>query len=166
MMKTVYPLALRVGVGNPRCVARATAQDMPLVQSPSQAKAMKTNFYRLDRTCDAQIIATFGDAQLVKNIDGRYKLRGGSTADYTAAKEWVSLFLHEAVVSLPPPVAGRTGLSGFARSVSEYCGSFGSMPLLRTSFTALFASLTRSREGSRKRTPGRSSGGSRVTLES
>jgi hypothetical protein len=81
--------------------------------------AVRTNFHRIDRAGDVHIIATFGHAQLVRHVDGRYELRGGSAADHTGAKEWISLFLHEAVVSPPPPVAGQMSLSGFAYSVSN-----------------------------------------------
>jgi hypothetical protein len=47
-----------------------------------------------------KVIAQFGNAQLIKTQDGKWELRGGSTSDHTAAKEWISLFLHEAVVSM------------------------------------------------------------------
>jgi hypothetical protein len=63
----------------------------------------RTNSYRTDAECGVQTIATFGDAQLVRLINVRYELRGGSDADHTAAQEWISLFLHEAVVTPPPP---------------------------------------------------------------
>jgi hypothetical protein len=62
---------------------------------------MKSNF---DRTANVRIVASFGDAQLVRHINGRYELRGGSAAEHTDAMEWISIFLHEAVVSFPPPV--------------------------------------------------------------
>lgn len=80
---------------------------------------MKMNFNRINHTCNVHVIAAFGNAQLVRHNDGRYELRGGSAAEYTDAKEWISLFLHEAVVSPPPPATGQTRLSGFARSVSD-----------------------------------------------
>lgn len=44
-------------------------------------------------------IARWGRAELVRFMDGRYELRGGTRADRLAAKEWCSLFLHEAAVS-------------------------------------------------------------------
>ena len=65
--------------------------------------AMQTNFYGDDGDCDDNIIATFGDAQLVRHTSGQYELRGGAATDHTSAKEWISLFLHEAVVSSPSP---------------------------------------------------------------
>jgi hypothetical protein len=44
------------------------------------------------------LIASFGQAQLVARADGRVELRGGSNADKAEAKEWISLFMHEAVL--------------------------------------------------------------------
>jgi hypothetical protein len=46
-----------------------------------------------------ETIAMFGDARLVKQLDGKIELLGGSPADRAAALEWCSLFLHEAVVA-------------------------------------------------------------------
>jgi len=43
------------------------------------------------------LIASFGRAKLVSRADGRLELRGGSDADRTEAKEWISLFMHDAV---------------------------------------------------------------------
>ena len=49
-----------------------------------------------------KVIAVFGEAELVKSADGRFELRGGTRADYIAAQEWISLFLHEAVCTFRP----------------------------------------------------------------
>ncbi len=56
------------------------------------------------RAGKVRLVATFGDSQLVKRASGRYELCGASAADHTDAKEWMSLFLHEAIVSSPPPL--------------------------------------------------------------
>jgi hypothetical protein len=60
---------------------------------------MKLN--RLDwlRRDEGEILAVFGAARLVKRLNGRLELVGGTAADQTAAREWTSLFLHEAVFS-------------------------------------------------------------------
>lgn len=42
-------------------------------------------------------ITTFGGAKLVSMRDGSVELRGGKAEERTAAKEWISLFMHEAV---------------------------------------------------------------------
>jgi len=80
---------------------------------------MKPDFNRVDCMEYVHSIATFGDAQLVRHINGRYELRGGSAGDHTDAKEWISLFFHDAVVSFPSPVARRTRSTGLARRVSN-----------------------------------------------
>jgi hypothetical protein len=47
---------------------------------------------------EGEVIARFGDAQLIRFLDGKMELRGGSNDDRTAAREWMSMFWHEAVV--------------------------------------------------------------------
>ena len=42
-------------------------------------------------------ITTFGEARLISLHNGSVELRGGRAAERTAAKEWISLFMHEAV---------------------------------------------------------------------
>jgi hypothetical protein len=54
-----------------------------------------------------EVIAIFGDAKLVKTLGQKYELRGGSAEDHTEAKEWISMFLHEAVVKNLPLRTGR-----------------------------------------------------------
>jgi hypothetical protein len=44
-----------------------------------------------------RVLLRFGHADLVTVHNGRLELRGGSTADRTEAKEYISLFMHEAV---------------------------------------------------------------------
>lgn len=61
-------------------------------------KAMKFRSYFPNFKDEGQVIASFGQAQLVKHLDGKYELRGGSTGDRLAAKEWISLFCHKIVV--------------------------------------------------------------------
>ncbi len=43
------------------------------------------------------LVARFGQANLVSRADGRVELRGGSAVDRAEAREWISLFMHEAV---------------------------------------------------------------------
>lgn len=47
---------------------------------------------------EGELIAGFGQARLVKTLDCKYELRGGSHEDRLAAREWISLFFHDAVV--------------------------------------------------------------------
>jgi len=45
-----------------------------------------------------RVIASFGQATLVKTLDNKYELRGGSKEDRLSAYEWISLFMHHVVV--------------------------------------------------------------------
>ena len=45
-----------------------------------------------------EIVAVFGEAKLVRRLDGKTELRGGTEQDRLAAKEWISLFWHDAVL--------------------------------------------------------------------
>lgn len=49
--------------------------------------------------------ASFGEARLFRKPNGDYELVGGTSADRVAAKEWVSLFMHEASISFRPAPA-------------------------------------------------------------
>ncbi len=66
---------------------------------PSQTGGMKIRhlFPELERR-NAQLIATFGRAQLVRTHDRGYELRGGTPGDRVEAREWISLFMHDVVV--------------------------------------------------------------------
>ena len=46
-----------------------------------------------------QIIAEFGKGRLIQQPGGKLVLQGGTPADRTEAQEFVSLFMHEAVLS-------------------------------------------------------------------
>jgi hypothetical protein len=49
----------------------------------------------------SRIVASFGRANLVRTTGASYELRGTATdGDLTDAKEWVSMFMHEACVVL------------------------------------------------------------------
>ena len=61
---------------------------------------MKTLIRGMNETRYWNLIACFGQARLVNGADGRVELQGGSDADRTDAKEWVSLFMHDAVLRI------------------------------------------------------------------
>lgn len=65
---------------------------------------MKNLFGRIAEIEKCRLIATFGRARLVVANRGQLELRGGSLGDQVAAREWISLFMHEAV---PKVVAAR-----------------------------------------------------------
>ena len=52
---------------------------------------------------NGEVVASWGQAQLVRYLDGRTELKGGSREDRMAAREWISLFWHEALVSADCP---------------------------------------------------------------
>jgi len=58
---------------------------------------MKSLFVQL-RPNRGKVIVSFGGADLLRNRDGKFELRGGSRAERQAAREWVSYFLHNAAV--------------------------------------------------------------------
>jgi hypothetical protein len=47
---------------------------------------------------EGEVVASFGQAQLVRFLDSKCVLRGGSEEDRTAAKKWISLFWRDRVV--------------------------------------------------------------------
>jgi hypothetical protein len=51
---------------------------------------------------ESPVILQFGQAQLLKR-NGRFELVGGSRDDHTEAKELISLFWHEVIISTPRP---------------------------------------------------------------
>jgi hypothetical protein len=54
--------------------------------------------YATQAICE-HIIAQFGKGRLVRETDGHLILKGGTPADCSEAQEYVSLFMHEAVLS-------------------------------------------------------------------
>jgi len=46
---------------------------------------------------EGEVVAAWGEARLIRYLDGRTELRGGSKEDRLAAQEWLSLFWHGAV---------------------------------------------------------------------
>jgi hypothetical protein len=48
---------------------------------------------------ETEVIARFGQAELVKTREGKYELRGGSDEDRAKAREWISMFFHAAVIT-------------------------------------------------------------------
>ena len=63
---------------------------------------MKLKNFLSQITHQGETLAYFGQARLVKQLDGRLELFGGSNDDQIAAREWISMFLHEAVVREVP----------------------------------------------------------------
>ena len=62
---------------------------------------MKMKFFPLFRD-EGELVASWGEARLIKYLDGKLVLKGGSREDRIAVREWISLFWHEAVVRESP----------------------------------------------------------------
>jgi hypothetical protein len=60
---------------------------------------MKNRIKCLNHPKNERLITTFGSGRLVRLADGSTLLRGGQPHDQTAAKEWISLFMHDLVLS-------------------------------------------------------------------
>ena len=63
---------------------------------------MKTLVNGLNEPRYWNLVARFGRAKLLSRADGRVELRGGTDADRTEAREWISLFMHDAVPRVVP----------------------------------------------------------------
>jgi hypothetical protein len=44
-----------------------------------------------------EVVATFGQAQMIRTLDGKCQLKGGTDVDRQKAKEWMVSFLPEAL---------------------------------------------------------------------
>lgn len=59
---------------------------------------MNVNLMRWIRTDgELETVATFGSSRIVRLRSGRLEIRGGTPQDRSAAKEWSSIFCHEAL---------------------------------------------------------------------
>ena len=58
---------------------------------------MKRFFPQFGKT-EGELIASWDDAKLIKALDGKYELVGGTKQGLTAAREWISLFMPDAVI--------------------------------------------------------------------
>lgn len=58
----------------------------PLCQTPG----MQIDY---TETETSELIACFGSAQLIKYLDGRFQLRGGTASDRQRACDWLEMFM-------------------------------------------------------------------------
>lgn len=59
-------------------------------------------YFEWPRPAAGERVAVFGSAELFRLSERRWELRGGTPAERAEAREWISLFLPEAVVSTRP----------------------------------------------------------------
>lgn len=75
----------------------------PLLQSAG-VMSLLGNF-DWPRSAAGELVVVFGSARLFRLAGRRWELRGGTPAERAEVREWISLFLPEAVVSTRPPQA-------------------------------------------------------------
>jgi CheY-like chemotaxis protein len=66
------------------------------------SRTMKTRTPALSRWNKGKSVASFGTADLIHHDNGHWELRGGSPVDHAAAREWSSLFEHDAAFASKP----------------------------------------------------------------
>lgn len=78
---------------------RNSARWQPHAVNSARAEDSRTSAER------GEVVASFGTADLIRHADGHWELRGGTPDDHAAAREWASLFQHDAVFATPPTAA-------------------------------------------------------------
>jgi CheY-like chemotaxis protein len=88
---------------------------------------------------EGKVVASFGEAELIRHRNGHWELSGGSPADHTAAREWSSLFQHDATFAAEPrPVTSR--MPAVARKVRNRILIADDDALVRGSLAAVLES--------------------------
>jgi hypothetical protein len=49
--------------------------------------------FEKDRVRRFEVVAVFGEAQLVKQLNGKFEILGGNDADRSGAREWLEMFI-------------------------------------------------------------------------
>lgn len=57
---------------------------------------MKLNWLWKLLGIDTTLVVRFGGAQLIRTLEGRLELAGGTVEDRQRVREWISMFWHEA----------------------------------------------------------------------
>jgi hypothetical protein len=60
---------------------------------------LNMNFTFPSTGTESELVRSFGAAHLLRHASGHWELRGGTRSDRLEAREWISLFCHEAVVT-------------------------------------------------------------------
>ena len=64
---------------------------------PRYNPRMKPKFFPLFKD-EGELVASWGEARLIKYLNGKVELKGGSKENRIEAREWISMFLNDAVV--------------------------------------------------------------------
>jgi hypothetical protein len=92
---------------------------------PATIIGMKLNQVFSGLAGNGEIIAYFGQARLIKRLDSKFELRGGSAEDHCAAREWISLFMHEVVLAPGPPALCERSNRASAPGLRQTCPGNG-----------------------------------------
>jgi hypothetical protein len=78
----------------------------------STARRLSVNMNAIsDRADKVRLVTTFGESQLVRHINGRYELIGGTADDHAEAREWCSIFAQDVVFTTTPRALHPIGLA-------------------------------------------------------
>lgn len=83
---------------------------------------LNMNFTLPSAGIESELVRSFGAAHLLRHASGHWELRGGTRSDRLEAREWISLFCHEAVVTCEP------GSSAISRCPARSCRHSLAMP--------------------------------------
>ena len=72
-------------------------------------KKMKQSPFVRDNVRQFEVVAVFGEAQIVKRLDGRLEILGGTDENRQKAREWIALFIK------PVPSPDSTELGKISR---------------------------------------------------
>jgi hypothetical protein len=64
---------------------------------------MRRKSYSQDSQPEAEDLAVFGGARLMKHMNGKIELRGGTAKDQREARAWAEKFIPELAATLPHP---------------------------------------------------------------
>lgn len=71
-------------------------------QPRSHAVAVNPNFFqRILSSDEGELLASFGEARLIKHRDGTCEIVGGTAGDRGEARDWVALFLQHVILREP-----------------------------------------------------------------
>ncbi len=75
----------------PRIFFRSLPQ--PLSNPQAKNDRMRQRYYNDIPRPREQLIAGFGDAQILKDLDGKLEIRGGTEQEKAEARDWMNQFL-------------------------------------------------------------------------
>jgi hypothetical protein len=65
---------------------------------------MRVKHFPTEFKDEGEFIASWGEARLIKYLDGRFMLKGGSQEDRVKAEKWISMFMPKPAVASALPI--------------------------------------------------------------